>query len=178
MAKFTLDDIKKLYVSEAEKHGTAGTSTIQDIRTRHLEMEAIFSYLRDGQRVLEIGCGNGYVSAELVKTFDVELDAFDFSNIMIELARRQDLSGARGRVRFAEGDVLRLEADAVYDIAFSERCIQNLIDWDDQKVALKNIARSLKVGGQYLMDESFWSGLKNLNEARAELDLDPIPESW
>ena len=28
------------------------------------------------------------------------------------------------------------------------------------------------------MDECFWTGLNNLNEARAELDLPHIPESW
>jgi hypothetical protein len=28
------------------------------------------------------------------------------------------------------------------------------------------------------MLESFWTGLNNLNAARAELGLEPIPESW
>jgi ubiquinone/menaquinone biosynthesis C-methylase UbiE len=176
--KFSTDDILKLYKSEAEKHGEGGTSTIQDLRTRHLEIQAIFSYIHDGHRVLEVGCGNGYVAEALVKAFDVEVDAFDYSQDMIAIAKRRKIEGARGRVHFDHGDVLRLEAVERYDIAFSERCLQNLVSWEDQKKGLDNIARALKRGGEYLMLESFWTGLNNLNAARRELDLEAIPESW
>src|SRR5262245_28570369 len=62
MSKFSEADIVNLYKSEAQKHGAEGTSTIQDLRTRHMEMDAILGYIRDGMRVLEIGCGNGFVA--------------------------------------------------------------------------------------------------------------------
>ena len=42
MSKFTVDDITKLYASEASKHGIRGTSTIQDMRTRELEVKRTF----------------------------------------------------------------------------------------------------------------------------------------
>ena len=176
--KFTTTDILDLYKKEAERHGAGGTSTIQDIRTRNLEMQAIFAHIRDGMRVLEVGCGNGFVAEELVCRFAVELDAFDYSPEMIVVANERQLAGAKGRVHFAQGDVLALDKTAEYDLVFSERCVQNLVSWEDQQKALDNIRRALKTGGEYLMLESFWTGLNNLNAAREELGIEAIAESW
>jgi len=175
---FNLDDIVKLYQSEAQKHGDAGTSTIQDIRTRRLEINAIFSYLRDHQRVLEVGCGNGYVAEAMVRKFDVDLDAFDFSEEMIGIAQNRTIPNARGRVTFFQADITKFDVVTTYDLIFSERCVQNLPTWEQQKIGLRNIACALKPDGEYLMLESFWTGLNNLNAARRELDLEEISESW
>lgn len=176
--KFTVEQIVSLYESEAKKHGESGTSTIQDIRTRQLEMAALFSYISDGQRVLEIGCGNGFVAQAMVERFAIDLDAFDFSADLIAIARNRKIDAARGRVHFSQGDVLAMAQQDVFDVIFTERCIQNLLSWEDQKKALRNIAAALKPGGQFVMLESFWTGLNNLNAGRKELGLEPIPESW
>jgi ubiquinone/menaquinone biosynthesis C-methylase UbiE len=178
MSKFTAADIKHLYASEAEKHGITGTSTIQDMRTRELEVRAISSYLRDKVHVLEVGCGNGYMAAQLAQRFEVTLDAFDFSEEMIALAKKQPTVNRRGHVSFFVGDILELNRESAYDLIFSVRCLQNLVSWTLQKNALRNIVRALRLGGEYVMEECFWTGLNNLNEARSELDLEPIPESW
>lgn len=176
--KYTRDQILELYREQAQKHGDGGTSTIQDIRVRALELEALSAHLRDGTKVLEIGCGNGYVAEQLVRQFNIDLFAFDFSPDMIEIAKARKIVGAKGRLRYAVGDVLELAEAGVYDTILSERCIQNLVSWDDQKIGLANIVCALKKGGEYIMLESFWTGLNNLNEARRELDLGDIPESW
>lgn len=176
--KYTVDQIIALYEAEAKKHGGAGTSTIQDMRTRKLEMDALFSYLRDGLKVLEVGCGNGFVAATMVDQFDIDLDAIDFSPDLIALAKQRPAAGARGRVSFSQGDILTYRKPGTYDLVYSERCIQNLVSWEEQQKGLRNIAASLKSGGTFVMLESFWTGLNNLNAARAELGLEPIPESW
>lgn len=176
--KYTEQQILELYRSEAEKHGDGGTSTIQDIRTRNLEIRAISSYLRDGMTVLEVGCGNGYVAQKLVERFDIDLHAFDYSPELAAVAVARDLSNARGHATFSTGDVIELSDDGRYDLIFTERVLQNLLDWSAQQAALRNIVRALKPGGRYVMEECFWSGLDALNAARAELDLAPIPESW
>jgi SAM-dependent methyltransferase len=175
---FTEDQIIDHYRSEAEKHGMDGTSTIQDIRTRRLEIAAIFSYIRDGERILEVGCGNGYVAQVIVENFAVELDAIDFSPEMIALAKKRGIAQAKGRVSFTRQNILELNAVDCYDLVFAERCLQNLVSWDDQKMALENIARALSDRGQFVMLESFWSGLNRLNQARKELDLPEIPPPW
>ena len=175
---FTEEQIIGHYRSEAEKHGMEGTSTIQDMRTRRLEMEAIFSYIRDGERVLEVGCGNGYVAQAIVEKYAIELDAVDFSPEMIALAKKRKIKRARGHVKFAVQNIIKLDATDYYNLVFTERCLQNLVSWDDQKVALANIAQAVKPEGQFVMLESFWSGLNRLNQARKELDLPEIPPPW
>ncbi|MCC7168610.1 MAG: class I SAM-dependent methyltransferase [Rhodospirillales bacterium] len=176
--KFSREQIREHYRHEAEKHGAEGTSTIQDMRTRLLELAALAPYLRDGFRVLEIGCGNGFMSYEAAKLYDIDIDAFDASEEMVALAKGRDIRSIRGRLGFFVGDVLTFDRRAVYDLAFSVRCLQNLLSWDEQQKALANVARSLKPGGEYLMEECFLTGLNNLNAARAELDLPAIPEAW
>ena len=176
--KFTVEDIQSLYESEARRHGEAGTATIQDIRTRRLEMAALSSYVRDGLKVLEVGCGNGYVAQAMVERFDVDLDAFDFSEDMIAVAKTRHIEGARGRVTFFRADVLAFDRRDRYDLAFTERCVQNLVSWEDQKAALRNIVGAIMSGGMFVMLESFRTGLDNLNAARRELGIEEIAESW
>lgn len=174
--KFTVDDIQKLYAEQAALHGTSGTSTIQDMRTRVLEVKALLPHLRPAMSVLEVGCGNGYTTTQVLAAFpDIRIKAFDFTPAMIDNAKKLDPDN---RVGFFVGDVLKLDDTQAYDLVFSQRCIQNLVSWDDQKVALANIVRALKPGGAYIMQEGFSTGLNNLNEARDELGLEPIPESW
>jgi cyclopropane fatty-acyl-phospholipid synthase-like methyltransferase len=135
-------------------------------------------HIKDGDVILEVGCGNGFVAEYFARRLNVEIHAFDFSNDMIAIAKKRDLSEAIGTVSFFQADVTTHETSRTYDVIFSERCIQNLATWEEQKVALSNIEGWLKPGGSYVMLESFWTGLNNLNEARREVDLDPIPESW
>lgn len=166
------------YAEEAKKHGTEGTSTIQDIRTRRLEIEALLLYMKDGMRILEVGCGNGYVARTVINKLDVELDAIDVSPDMIALTKEQVFSDCKGSVIFTQQDILSLDTADEYDLVFSERCLQNLVSFDEQKIALSNITRALKPGGQFLMLESFWTGLNNLNECRTELGLPKIDPPW
>src|SRR5208283_2322767 len=91
---------------------------------------------------------------------------------------QQPIGDAPGTVAFSVGDILNYSKKDEFDVVYSVRCIQNLPNWQEQKVALKNIIASLKIGGEYIMNESFTSGLNNLNEARAELDLPKIDPPW
>jgi SAM-dependent methyltransferase len=175
---FTAKQILELYKSEAEKHGIAETSTIQDFRTRKLEIDAICSYIKSGQRILEVGCGNGYTAKIITLRFKVTLDAFDFSPDLIALAQQQKIEHPKGTVTFSQKDALKFKTVKKYDLIFTERCIQNLPTWEDQQIALHNIAQSLKPGGFFVMLESFWTGLNNLNAARSELDLPKIDPPW
>ena len=180
MTKFSTAQIHELYASEAKKHGTAGTSTIQDMRTRKLELAEIGSYIAKRTELyayvlccLDVGCGNGYLATQLAQQFDVYVHGIDFSAVLIEEAKKQPSS----RVTFSVADVLDLDTSD-FDFIYSVRCLQNLSSWEAQKVALGNIGSGLKDGGEYIMCEGFNTGLRNLNEARAELDLPAIDIPW
>ncbi len=175
---FTRDQILELYRSEAAKHGDAGTSTIQDMRTRQLELQALSSYMAEGIRALEVGCGNGFTAQLLAQQFAVQLDAFDFSPEMIAIAEQRRIEGTRGTVRYFQQDVLTYRAESEYDLVFTERCLQNLTSWEDQQRGLANVVAALRPGGQFVMMEGFKQGLATLNAARAELGLPEIAEPW
>jgi len=176
--KYNTDQILELYEKEAIKHGVEGTATIQDIRTRNLEIEALASYMKDGIKMLEVGCGNGYVAQALIQKFQIELDAFDFTPALVEIAKKRKIVEAKGTVNFFQADVLEYLKEDSYDCIFTERVLQNLVDWPSQQIGLKNIRHNLKKGGIFIMEECFMSGLNNLNAARNELGLEPIDESW
>jgi ubiquinone/menaquinone biosynthesis C-methylase UbiE len=61
---------------------------------------------------------------------------------------------------------------------YTERCLINILDWEGQSQALREIARVLKPGGSYLMIECFTDGLANNNKARAECGLQPIDAAY
>jgi len=170
--------VKEHYKKEAKENNLSLTSTMADVSTRRLEIENIISYLKNGKKVLEIGCGNGSASIEISKKVKLDLTATDFSQDMIALARKQPIKGVKGKIKFQEEDVLKLKYDKVFDVVFTERCIINLLTWEDQKKALSNMARALKKGGILILVEAFQDGLDELNYARKDVGLEPIGPAY
>ena len=166
------------YSKEAELHGVSGTCTIQDIRTRRLEFNAIRAFIRDGMRVCEVGCGNGFTAKELAKEFFISLDASDLNKDLVRLAQKNLPAKGRGSVNFSVKNVLHINENEKYNLVFTERCLQNLLSWKQQQNALEKLKGALTLGGTLVLIESFVECLNNLNKARAELDLPPISPPW
>ncbi len=106
------------------------------------------------------------------------MTCIDFSPELIELAKKQSLKGVKGTIVFRQQDVLILDEEARYDVVFTERCIINLLAWNDQKEALKRMARALKKGGRLILLEAYKDGNEELNRARKEIGLSPIPPAY
>lgn len=176
--KFDVNKMLEYYADEANKHGHSGTSTIQDMRTRLLEINAISKYIKEKQKILEPGCGNGYTAWKLTKTKQVFIDAYDLCEELISLAKARSKDKLKGDYNFFHADACVWKKENNYDTIFTERVLQNIPLWDNQQIALENIYMSLKKGGYYIMEECFMSGLNNLNQARQELDLPFIDEPW
>lgn len=171
---FNEEMILQVYHEQAHKYGDQGESTIVDMRIRRLEMQAIWQYIEENQSILEVGCGNGFVAEEMVKNFPVDLHAIDFAPEMIAIARNREIDNGPGKVRFEQANILEFAGFEQYDLIFTERCLQNIMDWELQKVALSNIAHALKKNGKFIMLESFTDSFQYLNKARQELDLPEI----
>lgn len=170
--------VKNHYRKQAREHKTALTSTMADHTTRRLEIKNLAALLRDGDKCLEIGCGNGAASIEISKTRKLDLSCFDFSADFIKLAKSQPTKGIKGKIKFELGDVLNLKIKNTFDAVFTERCIINLMEWNDQKLALMNMANALKKGGRLILLEAFSDGLEILNKTRQEVGLDAIPPAY
>ena len=174
------ETVTKHYEQVAEQHGLSETSTMEDATTRRKEIEAITTVLdklvQKCSHLLEIGCGNGVLLDALRTRYPaLKLTGRDFSQPMVELAQSRDLANCD----VAYGDVRSLDFQGgTFDLVIGERVVINLMDREHQWQALAEIARVLRPGGYYLCIEAFKDGLDCLNEARAELGLEPNVEAY
>jgi len=164
------------YRKQAEEYGDSPQSTMLDLTTRMKETEVILNELlhtRSNARVLEVGCGNGYMLAKLRSALpDLSLHGIDLCKEMVDLANSRGLKDVA--IVLGEAEDLPYP-DGYFDAVFSERCLINLDSWGGQQKALREIHRVLKPQGRYVMIECMTDGWQNLNRARAEVDLPPIP---
>jgi SAM-dependent methyltransferase len=185
--------IAEHYRGVAETEGLSPTSTMADEITRGKETDAILTFvaaarkksaLDDGRplSIMDIGCGNGYTLEVLANNYPgAILVGVEKSDKLRELA----LSRFQGndRVFILEGDIRdeNFARDFTADILVCQRVLINLLDIEDQKLALNNIINAVKSGetarGSLLFIECFANALANLNEARSEFDLAPMNEA-
>jgi ubiquinone/menaquinone biosynthesis C-methylase UbiE len=174
--------IRTHYKTVAEKHGPSPRSSMEDDFVRNKEIECVVNCYRfvkeEAQRplkVLELGSGNGY-ALEVLSSLD-GTDGFwgvDFSEELLSIARRRELPNCV----FMQGDARALSAEPeFFDWVYTERCLINIMDSDEQLEALRQIARVLKPNGYYLMIEGFADGLRNYNIARSECGLPEVKEA-
>lgn len=153
-------------------------TTACDYQLRELEIHLGASYMTDGQRVLDVGCGLGYAPVQYASINNVEAHGIDYSDKMIDGAKRlidETKPTLRGTVEFQHASVLELPFVACsFDVVTSSRCLMALLDWELQQKALVEIHRVLKPGGLYIMMEGTFDGLDRLNEMRLRCKLDPI----
>ncbi|MBI3637706.1 MAG: methyltransferase domain-containing protein [Candidatus Rokubacteria bacterium] len=147
--------------------------THPDVWQRALEIDMIRGFLRPTDRVLDVGCGNGYTTTR-VATDVRDIVGMDYSTEMVARAR------AASALRFELGDVLTLgPADfGRFDVAITERCLINLASWDEQRRALDNIASVLVPGGRLIFVEGSRQGREHLNTLRESLGLSTMPRVW
>ena len=167
-------DTDRHWNDRALTEGDDARVNIADTVQRDLELQFIFSQLPGDARVLEVGCGNGYVTRQLRERVR-HVDAFDYAENMV----------ARGRANYGETNnrffhASVLDPDAceagAYDAAVCVRVLINLRDRGEQATALGNIARWLKPGGRLILVEGFTDGFDALNELRRKCELpDLVP---
>jgi len=104
--------------------------------------------------------------------------SIDYSKEMIDLAKSQDKSGIIGTIHFEQGDILDLKISREFDVVFTVRCIINLMNKNDQKMSLENLANLVKNNGKLILLEAFSEGLEEINMVRDELGLESISPAY
>lgn len=176
------EDIRAYWDQQAREFGEDSLATIPDSILKELEIKAISARLRNEGILLDVGCGNGYSTLQFARERVGPTLGVDYSREMISVATVA-VSRAPGLdpslVRFQVGDVLSLPfaAESIDDVT-SDRCLINLVSYDDQERAITEVARVLKSGGRYLMCEDTQQGLSKLNELRRLVDLPEITNRW
>lgn len=119
--------------------------------------------LTPGSRVLEIGCGAGFMSVALAQR-GLRVQAIDSTEAMIEQARQYaEESGTAERLSFEVGDVSALTFE---DDSFDLVIAIGVIPWLAQpKLAIQEMARVTRQGGYVILTAD--------NRARLIYILDP-----
>jgi ubiquinone/menaquinone biosynthesis C-methylase UbiE len=102
--------------------------------------------IQHGERVLDVGCGNGTVSLKAARAAGPEgsVTGLDLSAPMLEVARRRaDEEGLP--VQFVQGDGQTTSFDGSFDIVVSRF---GVMFFDDPAAAFANLAKAVRPGGR------------------------------
>ena len=145
---------------------------IGDTVQRDLELDFIFAQLPADGHVLEVGCGNGYVTQQ-VRSRVKQVDAFDFAENMVTRARA---TYGESNNRFFHGNVLERTTcrSQAYDAAICVRVLINLRNLNEQVAGLENIAHWLKPEGKLILVEGFRDGFDALSRLRGDCGMSAL----
>src|SRR5260221_7654447 len=177
--KFTLEQIRQFWTEQAQRHGVSYAASWSHQLIIEMEIQEILRWLSDGDRILDVGCANGYSTVQFAAHKRVTIRGLDYIPEMIEQAndRLVDLHDKLlGKVSFAVGNITALnEPVEEYDRVIVIRVLINLENWSNQLKGLEECIRVLKHQGLLLLSEATLQGWTQLNKFRLEWGLPEIP---
>lgn len=129
--------------------------------------------LTGNERLLDIGCGDGKVTAEIADILsDGSVVGVDKSEDMIGFARAAFPPDSCPNLSFAVMDASALAFDAEYDVVFSNATLHWVVDHGP---VLQGVSRALKPGGRCLLQ---MGGRGNADSIIKTLTSGPVFERW
>ena len=126
------------------------TNTILYSKYGKISCENIYNYLKDKDyhKLLDIGCGTGYLINMLSKDYNAEYIGLDLSPEMIKQAKSKNIKNAI----FVEGrsDEIPFD-DNTFNIV---TCSQSFHHYPDTDNAMQEARRVLKPGGLYILSDT------------------------
>ncbi len=149
------------------------TPTSRDPYLGELERSFIAAFLKRGQSVLEIGCGDASHTVHYAKKVK-HLTGVDIAQSLLDRAAQRVRPLGIKNIRWVAGSILELDRlfpNEQFDCVITQRCIINLPQWKHQQQAFLKIHQRLKKGGLFLMSEGFQNPLDELNKVRTQFQL-------
>lgn len=103
------------------------------------------NYIKKGDRVLDLGCGNGRLYP-LVSQKGADYLGLDTSTLLLSEAKKMYPQG-----KFAEGDILDLKVKDKFDAIFLIAVLNHIPSRALRQEALCNAAKAIKAGGLVLI---------------------------
>lgn len=162
------------------KNDKEATSTTNDIYLRKIEQRVLLEQCKPlgDPLILDVGCGDARTSAVIATSLPTaKITGIDYAQHMIDNANALHSSIPNLDLRVA--DCVSGEPSpnhlSKFNVAYSTRCLINILEDDGRFNAFRFIHKSLKPGGFYFMIENFIEGQANFNKVREDLGLQPIP---
>lgn len=162
------------------KSDKEATSTTNDIYLRQIEQRVLLENCKifEDPLILDVGCGDARTSAVIASNLQTaEITGIDYAQHMIDNAT--SLHSGINNLDLHVADCTSGEPSSdhlsKFHIAYSTRCLINILEDRNRFNAFRFIHKSLKPGGLYLMIENFMEGQINFNRVREDFGLQPIP---
>ena len=127
--------------------------------------------MRPDDRVLEVGCGNGWLTSRLREKC-AWVDSFDYAANMVERAKARH--GEKNN-RFFTDNVLNLAGTKPpYSLIVCVRVLINLQDLDEQKRAVSSLAAQLAPGGRLVLIEGYIDGFQETSLLRERCGMSAL----
>ena len=122
------------------------------------EFELFNEYIKDNQKILDLGCGNGRLFFTVLKDFNIEYHGIDNSERLIEIAKKKifnyqlPITNQFSSFNFQVSNITDLPyPDNYFDLVFCVAAFHHLPTKKLRLKALSEIKRVLKPGGYLLM---------------------------
>jgi len=142
-------------------------------------------YVKDNQKILDVGCGNGRLFS-ILKDKNIDYLGTDNCKELVDIASEKYKDCDRGR--FEVEDLLEMNFDKEFDVVFIIAVLQHIPSEELRLEALKKIKRVLKPGGYLLMlNWNFFQknkikyvneNNKSLLEGKSDLDKNDTLIPW
>jgi len=150
--------------------------SIADPTQRIGEMEFILKHIPRGLRILEIGCGSGYMTSKLAEIAS-ELTCIDIQEEMINASKLMVPKNLHTKVKwFCEG-LHNFKNARKFDVIVCSRVFINFPSRHLQITGLDSVRSNLKDGGMLFFLEGEESAFIHLNISREKLGLTQIKKS-
>jgi trans-aconitate 2-methyltransferase len=158
----------KSYAWDAKDYAKNSTNQFQWAQELIPKLE-----LQDNETLLDIGCGDGKITAELAKALPKgKVVGIDSSEQMIKLAKNAFPAQDYANLSFQVMDARKLSFKEEFDRVFSNAALHWIVD---QKPVLEGIARSLKPKGFALLQ---MGGKGNAKDMLAVLEAMLQEDKW
>ena len=162
----------------AANYGEQEDATIRDLLLRDLNTKQVCKFIDKDNDIIDIGCGNGFATAIYSDSAKSAIGV-DYIPQFIEKANKVH---CKKNLRFRVGDILDLsniiQKYGKFDVVIAERTLINLVSWDDQKKAIKQLDSILKQNGLLILTEVTIQGHESMDILREKHGLPILEKHW
>lgn len=114
------------------------------LRVLMLPLKEIDSFLPQSGKIVDLGCGEGVIAEFLASKNGRMIIGIDLDEKRLKVSTQKNL-------RFQVGDIRKFKLDKIDGVIISD--VLHHVNFQDQRLVLKNIAKGLKKGGVLVVKE-------------------------